>query len=112
MAVGVVDARGGVGTAIAPVRVRDGIGVVGIRAQAAEILAVCGDDLRGRGGIGIRGARGGKWTAECAVGIVDAGGTVGAAERTEFVRRGVGEEGVRAELAEEDAVAADLCGGA
>lgn len=71
LAVGVVDARGGIRTAVAPIGVRDGIGVVGIRAQAAEIPTISGDDFRGRGGVGIRDARGRKRTAECAVGIVD-----------------------------------------
>ena len=112
LAVGVVDARRGIRAAVFSVGVRDGIGGIGISTQAAEILTVCGDDFRGRGGVGIRDAGGGVGIAESSEGIVDADARIGTAERAELVRRGIGEERVRAELAEKDAVAADLRGGA
>ena len=49
LAVGVVDTRRAVGTAVRTVGVRDRVRIVRIGAQAAEVLAVGGDDL-GRGG--------------------------------------------------------------
>ena len=53
LAVGVVDTRGAVGTAVFAVGVRNGIWVVGIGAQAPEILTIGGDNLWGFGGVGI-----------------------------------------------------------
>lgn len=49
--------------------------------------------------------------SEWAERIVDTDARIGTAERAECVGRGIGEESVRAELAEEDAAAANLCGG-
>jgi hypothetical protein len=51
--VGIVRADGALGASILAVGVRDGIWGVGIRTQAAEILAVGSDDFRGRGHVGI-----------------------------------------------------------
>jgi|LakMenEpi03Aug12_release.lakeMendotaPanAssembly.Ray.scaffolds.fasta_scaffold2212403_1 hypothetical protein len=47
------------------------------------------------------------------IGVVRAYGAVGTAKRTEFIRRGIGGVGIRAELAQENAlVVAYLRGGA
>jgi hypothetical protein len=112
LAVRVVDARRRIRASVLAVGIRDRVGIIRIGAQAAQVLAIGGDDLRGGGRVGIRDTRCRVGVAESAVGIADTGRGIRVAERAEFVRCGVGEIGVRAELSEEHAVAADLRGGA
>ena len=112
LAVWVVDARRTIWAPVLAIRIRVRVGVIRIGTQATEVLTIGGDDFRGGGRIGIRDAHSRVGVAEFAVGIADAGRGIRVAERAEFVRRGIGEIGVRAELTEEHAVAADLRGGA
>ncbi len=96
LAVGVVDTRRAVGTAVRTVGVRDRIRLARIGAQAAEVLAVGGDDLWGFGGVGVVDARRAVGAAEFAERIGNAVRFQGAAELAKFIRCGIGEKRISA----------------